>query len=406
MPSAAVYRRRRQVVFGSLAIFLAFLLYVVVVAFAPISAAAVQAVEATELTGAPAQLALPEVGSNALSAEGFGVLGTSGNQEKIPLASIAKTVTALVILEKKPLESAEDAGPEITFTEEDVVILNQTQAELGSYEVVTNGLVLSEKDALTVMMLSSANNYAVSLSNWAFGSVDEYISAANEWAKKNGLSATTIADPAGIDSQTAASPDDLLQIGRLAMANQALANIVGKSSAEIPGIGEVTNGNKLLGHYGVKGIKTGTTTEAGACLLYSSVVAVGSGYVHFTGTSLGFDSHAELRDSVGALLMSAQAGFHEISAVSQGQAFATVVTDWGQSAEIIATESFTKIVWSDTPVIVTTQVNDFATGRQGDIVGKVIVTIGDEVFEVPLALGSDVAGPDLAWRMSHPGELF
>lgn len=206
MPSPAVYRRRRQVFFGGVAIVLSFLLYMLVTGLAPLPTAVGSLAPVADLTSSQAQLALPGVGSNALAADGYGSLGTSGSQDQLPMASIAKTITALVILEAKPLNGADDQGPNITFTEDDVAILNQTQAEMGSYEVVTAGMVLTEKQALTTMMLASANNYAVSLANWAFGSVDKYVEAANAWAQAHHLVATHISDPAGIDSGTSASP--------------------------------------------------------------------------------------------------------------------------------------------------------------------------------------------------------
>lgn len=406
MPSPAVYRRRRQVVFGGVAIVLSFLLYMFVTGLAPLPTAVGSLAPVTDMTSPQAQLTLPGVGTNALSADGHGSLGTTGPQEQLPMASIAKTITALVILDAKPLNNAEDQGPNITFTEEDVAILNQTQAEMGSYEVVTAGLVLTEKQALTTMMLSSANNYAVSLANWAYGSVDKYVEAANAWAKTHDLVATYIADPAGIDAGTSASPADLISIGEMAMDNDALASIVGTKVADIPGVGEVANGNKLLGNFGVNGIKTGTTTEAGACLLYSSVVPVGSSFVHLTGVSLGFGSHAELRDSVGALLMSAQAGFHEVPIVTEGQEWGTVTTSWGQTASVTAVTSLTDVVWSNTAVSVTPSLNEFSTGEAGAVVGKLVVIVGETTQEIPLVLASTLSDPGLGWRMTHAGELF
>lgn len=406
MPSPAVYRRRRQVFFGGVAIVLSFLLYMLVTGLAPLPTAVGSLAPVADLTSPQAQLALPSVGANALSADGYGSLGTSGTQDQLPMASIAKTITALVILEAKPLNSADDQGPNITFTEDDVAILNQTQAEMGSYEVVTAGMVLTEKQALTTMMLASANNYAVSLANWAYGSVDKYVEAANAWAQAHHLAATHISDPAGIDAGTSASPADLISIGEMAMSNDALASIVGTKVADIPGVGEVSNGNKLLGHNGVNGIKTGTTTEAGACLLYSSVVPVGNSFVHLTGVSLGFDSHAELRDSVGALLMSAQAGFHEVPIVTEGQEWGTVTTSWGQTSSIKAASSLTDVVWSNTAVSVTPSLHEFSTGEAGAVIGKLVVVIGETTQEIPLVLESALSDPGLGWRMSHAGELF
>lgn len=406
MPSPAVYRRRRQVFFGGLTFLIGIGSFLLIVALAPLPPATIQLSIPTTITHNPSSVVTPVQGTTQVVADGFGVVAQSGPQEKKPIASITKTITALVILDTKPLSSAEDEGPLITFTDTDVAILQETQAALGSYEEVSAGLILTEKQALTVMMLASANNYATSLAIWAYGSLENYLNAARMWLDSHGLTDTTVADASGLDEGSASTPANLISLGQIAMENPALASIVGLTKADIPGVGEVRNGNKMLGTHGVDGIKTGTTLAAGACLLYSSHFAVGEHVVHVTGTTLGSDSHAQLRAEVGQMLDSIQQNFHETPITVAGTELGTLTTAWGESGPIVSADSLSILVWADTPIAVALEAGNVSLGDEGSDIGSLLVSSGKQAHEVNVLLGKTIRGPDFGWRLSHLGELF
>lgn len=406
MVSPAVYRRRRQVFFGSFSLLLGLGVFLLVVALAPLPPAVISMSIPSTISQEPTSVVLPTEGTTQVVADGFGIIAESGPQDKKPIASITKTITALVVLDAQPLSGAEDEGPSITFTEADVDILQQTRAELGSYEDLSAGLTMSEKQALTVMMLASANNYATSLAIWAYGSMENYLHAARIWLDSHGLSNTSVSDASGLDDGSASTPADLVSLGLIAMENPALASIVGMVSAEIPGVGEVRNGNKMLGSHGVNGIKTGTTLAAGACLLYSSELIVGEQIVHVTGTTLGSDSHAQLREEVGVMLDSIHDNFHEVAVTREGSEVGTYSTAWGDTGSIVADSSLSILVWSDTPISITPQTRYFSTGDQGSDVGVLEITSGANTQRVSITLGETIQGPDFGWRLSHLGELF
>src|SRR5687767_15122029 len=99
-----VYHRRRIAFFGALAVVLAAIAYLTSTGLAPVSATAAALTEPAALTQAATQPAWPEQGAGAIGAVGFdGVLGSSGDQDSVPIASITKMITSLVILEEKPL---------------------------------------------------------------------------------------------------------------------------------------------------------------------------------------------------------------------------------------------------------------------------------------------------------------
>ena len=406
MPSPAVYRRRRQVFFGGASALLLAVVYGTTTLVAPLPAAAVTLVGVPALTQSPAAVVLPGFGESAIAADGFGTLATDGPQEQVPIASITKAITALVVLDAKPLADATDPGPTITFTQTDVEILQQTQAELGSFEIVADGMQLTQEQALSVMLMVSANNYAVSLATWAYGSFDNYLVAANAWLAEHGLTGTVVDDASGISSGSRSTPADMLVIGSLVMANPALADIVATKSADIPEIGQIVNTNKLLGLEGVNGIKTGTTFDAGATLLYSAVLSVGSQSVHVIGVTLGAEDHEQLRAAVTAMLASVRASFHEVSVTTEGQSFGAATTAWGDSADLVAEEAITRVVFGDALISILPSAERVGSGPTGTTVGSLLITIGSETLTVPLALSAALNDPGPGWRLTHAGELF
>ena len=400
-----VYRRRRIVVFGVLAVVLASGAYLTSTGLAPVSSTAATLTEPPALSQAAVAPAWPDQGAGAIGAVGFdGVLGSSGDQASVPIASITKMVTALVILEAKPL-TGDEPGPDITFTDADVDIYYDAIAEDGSVAPVSAGQVLTQREAFETMLIPSANNYSVSLAVWAFGSVDAYLAAAADYLAANGLTGTTVADTSGISAQSVSSPADLVAIGKLVMANPALATIVAMPSAVVPTVGTVTNTNKLLGVDGVDGIKTGTTDEAGACLLFAVDVPVGDSSVTLVGVVLGGDTHSELNESILSLIDSVEPGFRTVTLVEAGTSYGAYTTPWGQSAQAVAETSESAVVWSDTPIESDVDVEALTLGEKGDSVGSVDVTVGTETVTVPLVLDQTITDPGPFWRWTNPGEV-
>jgi D-alanyl-D-alanine carboxypeptidase (penicillin-binding protein 5/6) len=266
-------------------------------------------------------------------------------------------------------------------------------------------MVLSERQTLEAMLLPSANNYSISLAVWAYGSLDAYLAAAAAWLKGHGLTGTTVADTSGISPGSRSSPADLVEIGKLVVANPALASIVAMPTADLPTIGTVKNTNKLLGRHGITGLKTGTTDEAGACLLFSAQVAVGSRTVTLVGVVLGGRTHPELNHAVLALIDSVKPGFRNVTLTKKGEAYGSYTTAWGQTSDAVAAKSASVLVWSDTPVSAHAKARKLSLGSAGDRVGAVDFTVGHQTVSVPLLLNRALSDPGPAWRFSHPGEL-
>ncbi|TFD33341.1 D-alanyl-D-alanine carboxypeptidase family protein [Cryobacterium cryoconiti] len=399
------FLRRRVAVLAALVIALGGVGYLAGTGLAPAPAAAVELIQPAALTQPAAELTWPDAGAGAIGAVGYpDLLGSTGEQEPMPIASITKIVTALVLLEEKPL-TGKEPGPDITFTEDDVDIYYDVLAEDGSVAPVSAGLVLSQREAFEAMLLPSANNYSISLAIWAYGSMDAYLAAADSWLAEKGLADTSVADTSGLSPASVSSPDDLVEIGELALANPVLASIVKMETSDLPGIGTVVNTNKLLGTHGVTGLKTGTTDEAGACLLYSAEFTVGGETITLVGVMLGGDTHTELNESIVDLLDSVEPGFREVTLADKGAAYASYGTQWGQTSRAVAAESASAVVWSDTPITAVPTARPVTLGEAGDEAGAVDFQVGSTTVSVPLVLEGELTDPGPAWRFTHPGEL-
>ena len=137
------------------------------------------------------------------------------------------------------------------------------------------------------MLLPSAGNMARLLAAWDAGSVQAFVARMNAQARALGMDHTTYADPAGIDANSKSTAADQVKLGERVLQNATLAGIVGMKSARVPAAGVVTNTNHLLGLDGDIGIKTGSTTAAGGCLLFAVHTTVDSMPVTLVGAVLG-----------------------------------------------------------------------------------------------------------------------
>ena len=380
--------------------------YLATLSVATLPASAATLVQPATLTQPATALAWPGIGAGAIGAVGRdGLLGSHGSQAAVPIASITKMVTSLVLLDTKPLAAGE-AGPDVTFTDADVQIYYDALAQDGSVAPVVPGMVLSERQALEGLLLPSANNYSVTLANWAFGSVDAYLKVARTWLTDHGLTGTTIVDTSGISPGSASTPADLVEIGKLVLKNPALASIVSEKTAVLPTVGTVTNTNALLGEHGVDGIKTGTTDEAGACLLFSANVTVGKTTVTLVGVLLGGTTHGTLDADIGRLIESVKPGFREVSLTAAGASYGTYASAWGQGGTVVAARPASALVWSDTAITGVATARPVGVGADGDTVGSLDFTVGAEKVSVPLVLDGTLSDPGPGWRFTHPAELL
>ena len=337
---------------------------------------------------------------------GIGVVGwtdplaVAGDPAPRPIASITKVVTALVVLSAMPI--TEGDGPTRTLTALDAAYYDDAVANAESRVPAPEGSVITERDAIEAMIVSSSANHARMLVDWAFGSQDAFVAAAQAWVAAQGLIETTIVEPTGADPGNRSTVPELIRIGELALADPVLAGIMAQPTADLPDVGPISSTNGLLGIDGIDGIKTGTLDEAGACLLFSADVAVGSRTVTLVGVVLGGPDHDAVNASVRTLLASAVAGLSEL-VVPAGTAFGSYEAVWGASAVAVTSAPATFLVWGAEAVAASVDLEPLVTAPDDAEVGGVSLSTTRDAVVIPLVLDAPIDDPGNGWRWTHPG---
>lgn len=401
-----IYRRRRIVVFGGASLVLAAGFYLPLTLLAPLQAAEPQLAPLELIQPVPPVIDFPPYGAAGFGAVGYdGVLASSGSADALPIASIAKVVTALVVLEAHPLNPGEQ-GPTTTLSDQDVQHYSDMLALDGIVAPVYSGQTITQRAMLELALMASANNYAQSLAAWAFGSEAAYVDAAREWLQRHGMTGTTIVDATGIRPENTSTVADLIELGKLAVAHPVVAEIVATPAVELPDVGLVKNRNGLLGVDGIDGIKTGTLDASWACLLFAQDIAVADEVVTVVGVVLGGPDHDTINVAIRGMLAQADSGFQQVPLADPSHTIATVQTPWGDSARIVPAESASVVVWAGAPITVEPVLEPVHLGSRGEDVGQLTFTAGPKIVTVPLELDSDIEDPGPWWRLTNPALLF
>lgn len=409
-------RRRGLIAWGVvlLVVVAAVATYIPVTLNAPIGAAKVQleAPKPDQPTTTP--FAMPKDGESAVSVTGdfASIAGAkeltdaAGGAGALPMASISKLVTAMVILQAKPLQPGQ-AGPTITFSADDSKLYDTYYVQQLTIEPMPANSTMSESDALKTILIASAANYAEVVSTWAYGSQAAFVSAAKKWLVANGLNNTRFVEPIGLDARDVSTPGDLIALGRLAMANPVIASIVAMDGATVGSIGGIPSTNGLLGHDGVDGIKTGTLAN-GSDLLFSAHlnVAVNAIPVTVVGVVLGGVSRDEVDTQVAGLLQSIQTSFQELKVQGDDVQYGTYTTPWGDRATVVTGADASLLVYGPAKVTSSVVTKPLSDARDGAKVGTVTFCAGTQVTSVPLVLKGSITPPSAWWRLTHPQQVF
>ena len=230
------------------------------------------------------------------------------NQHAAPIASVAKVMTAFLVLRDHPLRVGED-GPTITITDADVADTDRRRGQEESVVTIAAGEQLTERQALQALLLPSANNIAAVLARWDAGSEDLFVDRMNATARSLGMSHTRYTDPSGYDDATVSTAADQMRIVDQAMRLPVFASIVATPSATLPVAGTVHNTNTLLGRNGFVGVKTGSDDAAGGCFAFRAIRWIDGKPTTITGVVLGQPGH----DRIAAGLAAADAMVDEIA---------------------------------------------------------------------------------------------
>ncbi len=238
------------------------------------------------LPGTPPRLPWPATGQATVVVDGVGRVGATADQHPVPIASLAKVMTAYLVLRDHPMSTGDNGGT-LTVTAAEAQAYPSEVADNESLVKVAAGEVLTERQALQALLLPSADNMARILARWDGGTIPAFVTRMNATAAALGMSSTHYTDPSGYDAATRSTADDQVALATQAMRVPAFAQIVATPTGTIPVEGTVRNYNTLLGTDGVVGVKTGSTSAAGGCLLFAARHQVGGHTVTVIGAVLG-----------------------------------------------------------------------------------------------------------------------
>ena len=355
------------------------------------------------VASSPSKLNWPTAGQAAVAVAGSTILESHGTQKPVPIASVAKVITALVVLEKKPLLTT-SSTPSFTLTEKDVAIYDDYVAKEGSVIPVSAGEQISEYQAIEAIMLPSANNIADSLAIWAFGSLANYQTAANSYLATHGLKQTRVGnDASGYSPTSTSTAEDLAKLGLLAMSHPVLSQIVAQeTTTDIPGVAISKNVNFLLGVSNIVGIKTGNTDEAGGVYLSASRATIDGDPKTIITAYVGAPTLFQALKSSLPLITSAQANFSPNNLLTQGAVVGEYRQPWGGLVTAVTETNLVTNAWNGSKISASAKLNSIdVNAHLGQVVGSVISDQSSQ-DRADIILSTRPTMPSVWWRLMHP----
>lgn len=214
---------------------------------------------------APAPPGLSAEGAALIDVESGRILYSKNGSKKMRIASLTKTMTAIVAIEMGKLDAQITVPPEGVGVE-------------GSSIYLKKGEKLTLEELLYGLMLRSGNDAAVTIATHIGGSVPGFTYLMNEKAAMIGMEHTNFMNPHGLDdsNQHYSTPEDMAKLSAYALHNPVFRQIVSTKVKDISWEGEqwdrrLLNKNKMLHLYnGADGVKTGYTKLAKRCLASSA----------------------------------------------------------------------------------------------------------------------------------------
>jgi len=317
------------------------------------------------------------------------ILFQQGQRVALPVASLTKVMTALLVLE------AEEGHLDRTVRIDPGAVFDRGDYGGGSTLGLRPGERVSVRGLLAGLLLGSANDAAEALAIEEAGSVGVFVQAMNDRARALGMSETRFASPHGLDDRGRSSAADLLMLLDEAREHPTFRSLVARrftvirSSSERPR--RIQNRNVMLWLYaGASGVKTGSTAGAGFCLLATArrggrelaVVVLGGG--------------DEVFSDAAALLNHGFAAYERRTLVAEGASLGSLRIRGGQ-VPVVAGESLEALVRvaesAEVERTLTTSSDAAYPPPSGSQVGTLRLALGGETLGRIPVLAADLPAP-------------
>ena len=319
-------------------------------------------------------------------------------------ASTTKLMTALVAMEY--------GNPEDIVTVPAAAV--DGLFELGSASYLLAGEEISFMDLMEYMLIASGNDAANAMAIHISGSISAFADLMNNRAQELGCTNTHFVNPHGLhDEEHYTSARDLLRIAKAAMENPTIAEIVAKDEVVLP----ITNKHpqtttKYTTNYlisrkstreyyyeGAIGIKTGTTTPAGLCLVAACVKGDYTYYTVVLGAEKGENGERNQFIETAKLFDYGAENFSQQVMLSSSEPIAEVpvrLSNEKDSVVVTPSENITAMLpnafeTSDLTMKYTVEESVAAPVQAGDVLGKLTVSYEGKTWQLDLVASSDAA---------------
>ena len=310
-------------------------------------------------------------GAVLIEADTGEVLFQQDCHEELPLASVTKVMTMLLVME------AVDEGK---ITLEDEVTISERAASMGGSQMYMEfGETHTVEELMRGVAMASANDGCVALAEYVAGSEEIFVERMNEKAKELGMRDSHFCNTNGLPvADHYSSADDIAlmskELYQYEETHEWFTTWQSSITVGLPGKEKefgLTNTNKLIKQYqGCNGIKTGFTTDAGYCLSASATRED----THLIAVALGCETSQIRNTEVSKLLDYGFANFETCVIAEKGQAIEEIRVENGQPQTL-------KAVTADRITCLTEK------GGKGDISSKAKI---DEKVHLPLKKGDKV----------------
>lgn len=323
-----------------------------------------------------------DLGLNAKSAilmeESTGnILYESNPDERLPIASVTKVMTMLLIME------AVDSGK---ISLDDMVTVSENAMSYGgSTMFLETGEQLTVNDMLKGIAVASANDGCVAMAEHLAGSESAFVNMMNEKAKKLGMENTHFMNTNGLDEEDHySSARDVAIMSRELMKHETIFNYTSIWMDTLRGGKfQLANTNKLIRFYdGANGLKTGSTSKALCCLS----AAAKRNDMQLIAVVLGAPTSAERFASAKSLLDYGFANYAVNTQITAGDEVQKIAVEKGvdKEVDVVAGDSCSTLV---------------KKGQEDNITKEIKI---DETITAPIEAGQKIG----TMTISRDGEVI
>ncbi|MEU3191300.1 serine hydrolase [Streptomyces sp. NPDC006992] len=357
--------------------------------------------------GSEPDMPWPSEGQAVIDVDGLGSFGSHGKQKPVPIASVAKVMTAYVILRDHPVKkgSKGELIPVDQKAEDEAGLSAQNESTVK----VQAGDKITQREALDAIMIASANNVARLLARWDAGSEKAFVKKMNAAAEDLGMTNSHYTDPSGLTASTVSTAADQVKLGKKVMESPLFREVVRQPSYQDTNGKKQSNWNRLVPMDGVVGIKTGTTTKAGGNLLFAAEKEIGGTKQLIIGAVLGQYQPSILDTVLAASKKLIDAGQDALAArkvVEKGQVVGYVDDQLGNRTPVVATKDVTAVGWPGLKVKLALTDSGKTIPHEagpGAKVGSLTAGDGPGQVKVPVALQDDLTEPGFGDKLARVG---